>query len=102
MIPSLEWDDEKAASNLTKHRVAFEDAARVFFDPNRLDRHDGREDYGEDRFLTIGLVGTVELAVVYTVRGDSIRIISARKAERSEERRGGKECVSTCRSRWSP
>ncbi|MDP1697344.1 MAG: BrnT family toxin [Xanthomonadaceae bacterium] len=84
MTLSLEWDDEKAASNLTKHRVAFEDAARVFLDPNRLDRHDHRENYGEDRFLTIGLVGMVELAVVYTVRSDIFRIISARKAESNE------------------
>jgi hypothetical protein len=84
MTLSLEWDDEKAASNLTKHRVAFEDAARVFLDPNRLDRHDGRENYGEDRFLMIGLVGMLELTVVYTVRSDIFRIISARKAESNE------------------
>lgn len=81
---NFEWDDDKAASNLTDHRVAFEDAARVFYDPSRIDRYDGREDYGEDRFLTIGLFGTVELAVVYTVRGDTIRLISARKAESHE------------------
>ena len=86
MTLSFEWDDDKAAANLTKHHVAFEDAALVFCDLQRLDRYDGREDYGEDRFLTIGLVGNVELAVAYTVRGDTIRLISARKAERHEQR----------------
>lgn len=84
MTLSFEWDDEKAASNLIKHGVAFEDAAWVFHDCNRLDRYDGRENYGEDRFLTVGLVGTVELAVVYSARGDTIRIISARKADSHE------------------
>ncbi len=82
---NFEWDEEKAAANLTKHRVAFEDAARIFYDLNRIDRHDGREDYGEDRFLTIGLFATVELAVLYTLRDDTIRLISARKAERHEQ-----------------
>ena len=84
MTLSFEWDDEKAASNLTKHHVAFEDAVMVFYDPHHIDRYDGREDYGEDRFLTIALVDTAELAVAYTVRDDTIRLISARKAERHE------------------
>lgn len=74
MALSFEWDDEKAAANLIKHRVAFEDAVLAFYDPHRLD----------DRFLTIGLVDTAELAVAYTVRDDTIRLISARKAERHE------------------
>ena len=85
MTLSFEWDDEKAAANLINHRVAFEDAARVFYDPARLDRYDGREDYGEDRFLTIGLFGTVVLVVTYTMRDETVRLISARKAERHEQ-----------------
>ena len=84
MALSFEWDDEKAASNLTKHGVPFDEALPVFLDVNRLDRYDGREDYGEDRFLTIGLADDFELTVTYTLRGDTIRIISARKAERHE------------------
>ena len=83
---SFEWDDEKAASNLTKHGVPFAEALPVFLDVNRLDRYDGREDYGEDRFLTIGLADDFELTVTYTLRGDTIRIISARKATRYEQR----------------
>lgn len=83
---NFEWDDEKAAANLTKHGVPFEEALPVFLDVHRLDRYDGREDYGEDRFLTIGLVEDFELVVAYTLRGDTIRIISARKATRHEQR----------------
>jgi len=86
MTLNFEWDDEKAASNLTKHGVPFDEAAAVFLDVNRLDRYDGREDYGEDRFLTIGLADEFELVVAYTMRGDTIRIISARKAKRDEQR----------------
>lgn len=85
MALSFEWDDEKAAASLSKHGVPFDEALAVFLDVNRLDRYDGREDYGEDRFITIGLVEDFELAVAYTLRGDTIRIISARKATSHEQ-----------------
>lgn len=65
---NLEWDAEKAASNLRKHGVSFEDAALVFYDTGRIEIHDGRENYGEDRWATIGFAWTLLLAVVYTVR----------------------------------
>lgn len=45
MSLSFEWNDEKAASNFTKHGVSFELAARVFFDRDRIDRYDGRDGY---------------------------------------------------------
>jgi uncharacterized DUF497 family protein len=45
----LEWDAAKAASNLRKHGVAFEDAERVFYDVGRIETYDGRENYGEAR-----------------------------------------------------
>lgn len=61
----FEWDTDKARTNLTKHGVPFDEALPVFLDMNRLDRYDSREDYGEDRFLTIGLVDDIELAVAY-------------------------------------
>ena len=51
----LEWDADKAAQNLKKHGVAFEDAMLVFYDSGRIETYDGREDYGEDRWATIGL-----------------------------------------------
>lgn len=77
----FEWDADKAARNLRKHGVAFEDAARVF-----LDSYDGRSDYGEDRWATIGQVYATVLYVVYTVRHeDTTHIISARKALHHEQ-----------------
>jgi len=83
----FEWDDAKAASNLRKHGVTFEDAAHVFLDGGRTDMIDDREDYGEIRGLTIGWAGPALLIVAYTLRGtdgEVIRIISARKANASE------------------
>ena len=83
----FEWDARKAAINLRKHHVSFEDAARVFLDPNRIETYDGRDTHGEDRWKTVGMVDPALLAVVYTVRnqdGDVIRLISARKADAYE------------------
>ena len=77
----LEWDADKAARNLKKHGVSFEDAELVFYDSGRVEAYDGREDYGEDRWATIGLAYSAVLYVVYTVRHEeTIRLISARKA----------------------
>jgi len=82
----LEWDAAKAALNLRKHGVSFEDAELVFYDAKRIEAYDGREDYGEDRWATIGLAYCVVLYVVYTVRSEeSIRLISARKANANEQ-----------------
>jgi len=83
----FEWNSEKAKANLRKHRVSFEDAARVFLDSNRIEIFDGREPYGEDRWKTVGLIEPALIAVVYTFRGkndDIIRLISARKADAYE------------------
>ncbi len=83
----FEWNQHKADANLRKHHVSFEDAARVFLDPNRIETFDGREAYGEDRWITMGLVEPAILVVVYTVRDEDsqiIRLISARKADAHE------------------
>lgn len=83
----FEWNANKAATNVRKHHVSFEDAARVFLDPNRIEAFDGRDAYGEDRWKTVGLVEPALLAVVYTIRGNDgevIRLISARKADAHE------------------
>jgi len=88
----FEWDIKKAQANQRKHGVCFEDAAQVFLDPNRMETFDGREAYGEDRWKTVGLVSVALLAVVYTVRnkdGDTIRLISARKADAYERTQYG-------------
>lgn len=83
----FEWDAEKAAQNLRKHGVKFNVATRAFFDPNRIEVYDGREDYGEDRWATIGYADPALLYVVYTVRtGETIRLISARKANEQERK----------------
>lgn len=83
----IEWDADKAARNLTKHGVSFEDAALVFYDSNRVEAYDGRADCGEGRWATIGLAYCAVLYVVYTVRHEhTIRLISARKANASERK----------------
>ena len=83
----LEWDAEKAARNLKKHGVSFEDAVLVFYDPGRIEAYDGREDYEEDRWAMIGLSHSAVLYVVYTIRyEETIRLISARKANVNERK----------------
>lgn len=71
----FEWDDAKAAANYAKHGVTFEDASRVFRDPFAIERVDERRDYGEERFVIIGMVEERLLFVAFTQRGDRIRII---------------------------
>lgn len=82
----FEWDDTKAAINLSRHGVDFADAIRVFFDPFRLELEDNRFDYGESRFRMLGEVNGLLLAVIFTERENSIRIISARVADPNERR----------------
>jgi len=84
-IMDIEWDSAKAASNLRKHGVSFTDAELVFYDLAAIDLYDGREDYGEDRWAMIGRADETVLYVVYTIRNrDTIRLISARKANAKE------------------
>ena len=74
------WDPAKNEQNKRLHGIAFEDAISAFDGPVK-ERYDGREDYGEDRWVLVGLMhGVVVVVVVYTERGDVTRIISARKA----------------------
>lgn len=80
-----EWDTNKAKANLRKHRIDFADAATVFDDDLALTISDDTEN--EERFVSVGrdVVGRI-LVVVYSFRGDQIRIISARKANRLERK----------------
>ena len=85
----FEWDVRKAAVNRTKHGVSFEEAATVFGDPDALDGPDRRHSEEESRLLRLGRAATGRVLIVaYTVRrqddGESIRIISARRASRKE------------------
>jgi uncharacterized DUF497 family protein len=82
----FEWDDDKAAANARKHGVTFEDACGVFRDPLAIELVDDRAAYGEDRFVLIGMTQSRVLVVVYVVREQRNRIISARKAEPNERR----------------
>ena len=84
----FEWDEDKNGANISKHGVDFNEAAQVFLDPRRIERLDDR-DHGEDRWQVMGMVSFSVLFVVYTERGagDVVRIISARRATRAEEKR---------------
>jgi uncharacterized protein len=80
----FEYDPQKAQSNRQKHGVSFAEAELVFFDPLAI--HDVDPDSkSEERFIAIGMANSGRLlVVVYTMRSDSIRLISARRATRQE------------------
>ena len=82
----FEWDGSKNQVNLRKHGIAFKTAARVFLDPYAIE-FDDLDASGELRFNAIGLVDNRMLFVTYTMRNDTVRIISARGAEPHEKRK---------------
>lgn len=84
----FEWDENKEKINIAKHGLDFSTAALVFRDQNRLEWFDEVHSDDEDRYITIGEINgvAVVLMVVYTERGDAIRLISARKATKQERR----------------
>ena len=77
----FEWDESKRKSNLAKHLIDFQDALRIFNGPVFEKATRSR---GEDRILAIGLLEDIEIVVVYVIRGEHRRIISARRAHRDE------------------
>ena len=79
----FQWDDKKAQKNFRKHGVRFRTAALVFDDEGRIEFRDEKHSQEEDRWITIGMVNDV-LTVVYTERGEDIRLISARPADEEE------------------
>ncbi len=79
----LEWDEDKRQQNITKHGVDFLYAALIFEGPT-LTKTDDRHDYGEERFISLGLVDGDPFTVVYTMRGENIRLISAWKGGRKD------------------
>jgi uncharacterized protein len=83
---AFQWDDAKAAANYAKHGVTFEAARDVFKDPFAIEQMDDRQNYGEERWTILGIAQDRLLLVAYTMRNDSIRIISARGAEPYEKR----------------
>ena len=83
----FEWDAAKAAANANKHRVSFDEAATVFLDPLAVSGPDPDHSAGELRYVSFGLSSLGRLLVVaHTCRPGSIRIISARRADRSERK----------------
>ena len=83
----FEWDQDKAESNLKKHKVAFSEASTVFADPLSVTFADPDHSIGEDRYVTIGTSDRHRVLVIsHTDRADRIRIISVRKASNKERR----------------
>jgi uncharacterized DUF497 family protein len=83
----IEWDPEKAESNLRKHNVGFDEAATVFDDPQFITLLDEEHSIGEERYITVGRSNRDRLLLVaHTDRDGRIRIISARKVTNHEQR----------------
>jgi uncharacterized protein len=77
----FEWDDSKAAKNVAKHGVSFEAATFAFDDDDAIDDFDETGSAGEDRFKWTGWDGQTLLVVIYALRANRRRIISARRAD---------------------
>jgi hypothetical protein len=77
----FEWDEGKRRANLAKHLIDFQDATQIFDQPvfEKVQRR-----HGEERVLAVGLMEGVEVVLVYVMRGERRRIISARRAHRDE------------------
>lgn len=83
----FEWDAAKAATNAIKHRTSFDEAATVFLDPLAVSGPDPDHSVREQRYVTFGQSSLGRLLVVaHTHQPDRIRIISARRADRSERK----------------
>lgn len=82
----FDWDDHKAASNLAKHGVSFDYAARVFLDIGRVDLDASRSADDEQRRKVVGMINQRVFTLVYTTRQGTIRIISARRCNAKEQR----------------
>ena len=91
LLMKFEWDDKKNMENIRKHHVDFNDVPEMFNNPMFVSL-DTRKDYGEDRWIGIGILKSRCVVVIFVERdGDVIRIISARKAEKHERETYEKE-----------
>ncbi|MBP5789790.1 MAG: BrnT family toxin [Neisseriaceae bacterium] len=83
----FEWDDEKADANYRKHGVSFDEACTVLFDNWAIVEEDKRENYGEQRFVSVGMSKQNRiLQVVWTQRETKIRLISAFKSDKKQRK----------------
>jgi uncharacterized protein len=89
----FEWDEEKRLSNITKHGIDFVGIETVF-DGETATIFDDRFNYGDERFITFGLLDGRVIAVVHTETGTTIRIISVRKATTNEEENYSREIAN--------
>ncbi len=89
------WDDNKAAGNLKKHGIAFEEAVTVFYDDGARIIPDPDHSEDEDRFILLGVSSLFRMLIVCHCYRDSdqIRIISARRATKHEQRQYRKFCI---------
>ena len=85
-VRAFEWDEDKRLLNINKHGIDFEVAKNVFRDPAAYTFTSPHPAF-ERRYVTIGMAQGIVIAVISTLRGDTIRIISARAARREERRR---------------
>ena len=85
MTLQFEWDENKRLNNIHKHGIDFVDAVIIFENDNVI-IEDDRFNYNEQRFIALGLLQGWVIVIVYTEREDIIRIISARKATKYEQR----------------
>ncbi len=88
MPSAFEWNEQKARTNLQDHKVSFDEATTVFSDPFSITIYDPDHSRTEQRYIDIGISNKNRLLVViYTERGETIRLISARKATPIERRK---------------
>ena len=88
----FEWDENKRLSNIEKHRIDFVDAIGIYrYFVSTV--QDTRADYGEERYVSTGLLNDIEITVIYTPRGGKKRIISARRARIQERKRYHEEAL---------
>jgi uncharacterized DUF497 family protein len=85
----FDWDRKKNASNRRKHGISFEEARAVFDDPAKVGWLCSDPEDDEVRFMVVGRLRWEIVSVVYTIRGDVLRLISARKANHDERRAYG-------------
>lgn len=81
----LDWDENKNEINISKHGIDFNDLTEVYNNPMIVIK-DERMDYGEDRFIGIAKMKSIEIVLVWTLRNNTIRIISARQANKKERK----------------
>ncbi len=85
----FEWEDKKEKANIKKHRVSFDEARTVFYDENAIQFFDPDHSESEDRFILLGMSFKLRVLIVCHCFRESetiVRLISARKADRTEEK----------------